>query len=99
MAGGWAGSARRSRLPADWYSRLRPAVLGRDNYQCTRLQRGVRCPYRATDVDHINRLGPDTLDNLTSLCSEHHKVKTAAEGNAARTRQRRGPESHPGAVQ
>lgn len=96
MPGGWVGSDRRSRLPANWGPEIRPHVLHRDNYQCTRLQRGVRCAYPATDVDHVDRHGPDTPDNLVSLCEYHHDQKTAQEGNNARTRQRREAEPHPG---
>lgn len=99
MPGGWADSHRREQLPANWARQIRPAILYRDNYQCTRLQRGVRCPERATDVDHIRPGGPDTPENLTSLCTLHHRQKTAQEGNNARTRQRREAEPHPGVVQ
>lgn len=98
MPGKWVGSDRRSRLPANWAA-LRAHVLHRDTYQCTRLERGVRCPYRATDVDHIDRHGSDAPENLASLCERHHDQKTAQEGNDARTRQAREPEVHPGVVQ
>lgn len=95
MPGGWVGSTRRGRLPARWKA-LRAAVLRRDNYQCTKLDHGTRCTYLASDVDHIQPGGPDTADNLTSLCRDHHMAKTAQEGNNARTRQRREAEPHPG---
>lgn len=97
MPGGWVGSNRRSRLPRHWAA-LRASVLHRDNYQCTRLEHGVRCWSLATDVDHIQPGGSDTADNLASLCREHHAEKTAQEGNNARTRQAREPEPHPGVV-
>ena len=44
----------------------------------------------AEEVDHITPLwkgGPDTSENLQSLCREHHKAKTAEE-NSARVRYR-----------
>lgn len=37
MAGQWAGSDRRSTLPPDWATRVRPAILTRDDYRCTWL--------------------------------------------------------------
>lgn len=97
MPGGWVGSTRRGRLPGSWAA-IRARVLRRDNYQCTKLERGARCPYRASDVDHVRPGAPDTDDNLTSLCRDHHAQKTAQEGNNARTRQAREPEPHPGVV-
>lgn len=96
MPGRWVGSDRRTRLPVDWARRIRPMVLRRDNFQCTRVEHGQRCPEVATDVDHIDRHGPNTLDNLASLCAPHHRRKTAQEGNRARTRRQRAPEPHPG---
>ena len=43
---------------------------------------GARCSRPATDVDHIVRKsqgGADALENLQSLCHEHHSMKTASE--------------------
>ena len=37
MPGHWAGSERRSTLPPDWATRIRPAILERDNHQCAWL--------------------------------------------------------------
>ena len=41
------------------------------------------CKRPATDVDHIKPISaggePWDMDNLASLCHEHHSVKTAAE--------------------
>lgn len=95
MAGGWAGSTRKSRLPRGWAG-LRARILARDGHRCTRLEDGQRCTQHATDVDHIDRGAGDYPANLASLCSWHHAQKTAAEGNAARTRTRRPAEPHPG---
>lgn len=79
----WAGSDRRSRLPANW-SVLRKRILRRDGYQCThRDEDGVRCTEIATDVDHI-RPGDDHSElNLRSLCGGHHRKKSSSEGAAA----------------
>ena len=41
---------------------------------------GGRCPEKATDVDHIIPGGPDTDENLTSLCGYHHRQKSSSEG-------------------
>ena len=95
MPGGWAGSSRHERLPNNW-KQLRAGVLDRDGHRCTRIEAGARCPQVATDVDHIDRANGDSPGNLASLCAWHHAQKTAAEGNQARTRQRRAPEPHPG---
>lgn len=99
MPGGWVGSTRRQRLPADWHI-IAARILTRDGHQCRAvLTDGTRCTERATDVDHIVR-GDDHSDaNLQSLCGWHHKRKTAAEGNAARPApptNKRPPERHPG---
>lgn len=36
---GWKGSTRRETLPPDWATRIRPAVLDRDDQRCTWLHR------------------------------------------------------------
>ena len=95
MPGSWAGSTRRKRLPGNWSS-LRARMLARDNYQCRMIEHGARCEQIATDVDHIAPSGSDAPSNLVSLCATHHGRKTAAEGNKARSRQRREAEPHPG---
>ena len=79
----WAGSDRRSRLPADWPT-IRKRILRRDGHRCTaRMDDGRRCKAQATEVDHIRR-GDDHRDsNLRSLCSWHHGKKSAQEGAQA----------------
>ncbi len=94
----WQGSDRRQRLPPDWAKR-RAAVLRRDGNRCTwTLRSGRRCTHPATDVDHIVAGDDHSLENLRSLCEQHHDRKTAGEGNAARHRasRKRDPEPHPG---
>lgn len=47
--------------------------------RCQQETAGVRCPYAATDVDHIvprKEGGADALANLQSLCHPHHSAKT-----------------------
>lgn len=98
----WSTSNRRLELPSNWHS-LRKRILTRDNYQCTHTSDGVRCGNRATDVDHV-KPGNDHRDtNLTSLCSDHHRVKSSREGKAAAMKKRREinaryrrTEKHPG---
>lgn len=77
-------SNRKQRLPSNWYS-LRSKVLRRDNYGCKWLDEyGKECKSKATDVDHILRGDNNSLDNLQSLCTYHHRYKTAKEGNLAK---------------
>ncbi len=107
MAGGWAGSTRRERLPDDWPQRV-TAVMQRDEYRCTHLRsdNGRRCGARATDVDHLQRGDDHRLANLAAKCAFHHRRKTAGEGNAARTltqaerraREAGAREQHPGVL-
>lgn len=82
----WDGSTRKSRLPADW-ERLRRVVLERCSHQCEWVEDGgVRCPRKATDVDHIEAGDLHQLSNLQGLCGMHHLIKT---GRDARARQLR----------
>lgn len=37
MPGHWAGSDRRSTLPPDWATKVRPRILTRDGHRCTWL--------------------------------------------------------------
>lgn len=96
MSSRWAGSGRRLRLPPDW-PHIRLRILQRDSWRCTAAgPDGCRCIQSATDVDHIVR-GDDHRDlNLTSLCRDHHAMKSSREGNAARVRERRPKPKHPG---
>lgn len=94
---------RTSPLPPEWRA-IRRRVLQRDGDQCTAATpTGERCPYPATDVDHIlpaHMGGDDSDENLTSLCGWCHRQKTSREaGQAAAKRRRKGsaPEPrHPG---
>lgn len=101
----WAGSDRRSRLPADW-DRIRKRILRRDGYQCRFVDEYEgRCTDLATDVDHI-RAGDDHREsNLQSLCGVHHRRKSSKEGaEAQRVRRQeiggrfRRTEAHPGLI-
>jgi 5-methylcytosine-specific restriction protein A len=99
----WEGSDRRERLPADWPKR-RLRVLRRDGGQCTALtQAGTRCDSLASDVDHVRPGDDHSYENLTSLCSYHHRIKSGREGAAAQAAKRRQiakrfrrSEQHPG---
>lgn len=102
MAGNWEGNARRDRLPVDWHT-IRTRILQRDGHRCTWVVQDQRCTRPATDVDHRVNNDDDRDSNLRSLCSYHHRSKTAAEGNRAkadlRAKARRQPEPHPGRTQ
>ncbi len=90
----WDGSTRRVRLPADWATRIRPAVLRRDNYRC-QLAYPELCVGVAGEVDH-KRAGDDhRLVNLQAACGPCHRRKSALEGAAARPRLYRPEGTHP----
>lgn len=96
----WAGSDRRSRLPADW-SHLVSLVKARAGGRCEQTKsNGHRCPNHGTDVDHIQRGDNHDLSNLQLLCRWHHARKTASEGNEARdaayAKAKRPKPKHPG---
>lgn len=98
MSGGWQGSTRKQRLPADWTAR-RMAVLARCNRRCEQIKStGWRCTNVATDVDHIVAGDNHELDNLQGLCRWHHNAKTTREALAARQKPpaKRKAEDHPG---
>lgn len=99
----WEGSDRRERLPGNWYSEIRPAILARDGYRCrwVRVDTGTRCTQPASDVDHIRNGDNHAPENLRALCHWHHLKKSGSEGGqasaAARKRIRRnGGKQHPG---
>jgi 5-methylcytosine-specific restriction enzyme A len=97
MSGQWRGSTRRARLPKDWPT-IRARILQRDGHRCTKQTIDGRCDVAATDVDHVIP-GDDHSDaNLTSLCTDHHRAKTAREGARAVVRRAREPEPHPGVL-
>lgn len=95
----WQGSTRRQRLPADWGPRRRH-VLERDGHRCCVVVHGARCTAPADEVDHIVRGDDHSYANLASICSDHHKQKTAREAAEARraTSNRRPHEPHPGLI-
>lgn len=99
MPGGWAGTSatqRRTELPADWYSTIRPAVIARDSGRCRWIEGGQRCPERGTDVDHVGDPHDHSLTNLRLLCADHHRRRTSAQGHAAkRAWKNRNVERHP----
>ena len=61
---------------------LRAYVTTRDGRRCTALEEGRRCPVTAgLEVDHVVALADGGLNraaNLTTLCREHHRRKSAA---------------------
>ena len=97
MPGGWKDSTRRTELPADWYTRIRPAIIARDSGRCRWIEGGKRCPERGTDVDHVGDKNDHDLANLRLLCAGHHARRTSAQGLAAkRAWKNRNREAHPG---
>lgn len=90
----WEGSTRKVRLPANWETEIRPAVLVRDGYRC-QLRFADVCVGGATDVDHKKRGDDHRMENLQSACGPCHRRKSSMEGAAARPRLNRPPEPHP----
>jgi 5-methylcytosine-specific restriction enzyme A len=90
-------SGRTVPLPRAW-KMIRANVLKRDSYQCQwrREDTGVLCLAHATDVDHIDDPSNHKHSNLQSLCSYHHKQKTAQQGGLANAAKYRKQKSHPG---
>lgn len=99
MSGQWAGSNRRSELPADWPQR-RALVLDRDGHRCRWRARDKVCGKHANEVDHIRPGNDHRPENLQALCTNHHAIKSSREGNAARwaVRRQRPAERHPGLI-
>ena len=95
MAGGWEGSDRRARLPANWATEIVPVVL--DGRPC-QIRWDEGCEVVATEVDHIQRGDDHRLSNLQPACTWCHARKSSAEGHAARRyySAKRRPERHPG---
>lgn len=93
---GWKGSTRRSRLPADWYTTIRPRILARDRGICH-----VCGKLGADQVDHL-KPGDDHRDSNLAAIHEIpcHRTKSGREGAAARAAKRkprrRPPRHHPG---
>lgn len=70
-------------------------VLARDSHRC-QLRYRDRCIRRATQVDHKQRGDDHRMANLQAACGPCHAHKSAMEGAAARPRERRPRERHPG---
>jgi len=95
---GWESSNRKARLPREWH-RLRAIVLRNANHQCEVIENGKRCTNTATEVDHIIAGDDHTLGNLRAICTDHHKLKSSAEGNTARKQKySHRVEPHPGYI-
>lgn len=95
--GGWQGSTRRERLPADWNSR-RQVVGERAAGRCEgiSLDGGPRwhvadCDGVGAECDHDIAGDNHELSNLRWLSVECHKFKTQAE----RPKRRRAMPRHP----
>lgn len=90
--------------PPGWKT-TRIRILARDRHLCQwRLNQGI-CGAPANEVDHITpawRGGSDEDANLRSLCTGHHKRKSAGEGGQAAQAKRiprnRPREAHPGLI-
>lgn len=88
----WETSARRSELPRDWAT-IRRRILARD--PICRLALEV-CTGRSNEVDHVGDKHDHSDHNLRGVCTPCHKRRTQEQAQAAKPRQRRATESHPG---
>jgi 5-methylcytosine-specific restriction enzyme A len=92
----WNTSNRRSRLPADWFTVIRPHILARDPI-CKLRYHG--CTGKSTQVDHIRRGDDHSYTNLQGVCAHCHAIKSAREGRQAQLtrsqRRKRPQERHP----
>lgn len=102
MPGRWQGSSRRTTLPPNWNSEIRPAILNRDGHRCTWLDGhddggfnayltgdydpADRCTELGTDVDHVGDQSDHSPGNLRTLGSWHHNRRSSQQGNANRRR-------------
>lgn len=77
---GWGKRSGLTYRQSPRWKQIRLAVLKRDGFRCTAIDGNTnqRCGETATDVDHVSGHSDD-LDNLTSLCSHHHHMKTSSE--------------------
>lgn len=94
MSGQWKGSTRGKTTSTTEWKRLRLQVLDRDRGVCYLCGQAG-----ATEVDHrlnVAAGGTDELSNLGAVHTDCHRKKTSAEANAARPRQKRPAEQHPG---
>ena len=89
-----ASSGRTAELPPGWNT-IRDRVLRRDRWECQ--WEGADpwhpsepiCLAPAGDVDHKGDAADHDDDNLRALCEGHHRLRTSAQGNAARWAHRR----------
>lgn len=102
MPGQWHGSTRRTTLPPNWSTEIRPAIRDRDGGRCTWLtdlddggpteylageyDDDQRCTRPGSDTDHIGDPHDHSPTNLRLLCSWHHDRRSSKQGNTARRR-------------
>lgn len=96
MPGGWAGSTRRARLPANWRTELRPEAHRRNPTHICHV-----CGETGGDyLDHKNPGDDHSQENLDwihdAVPPHCHRYKSSAEGNAAKPRMHRAAGKHPG---
>ena len=81
-----AGGTGQRGTSATWAA-TRRRILVRDGFRCTHYEQGERCTEtQGLQVDHTTPLslgGTESDENLRTLCTEHHRQKTAKE-NATR---------------
>lgn len=91
----WSTSDRRSRLPADWATRV-AKVKDRDKV-CMDKHHAPDCDGRAAEVDHIRQGDDHSLTNLQALSVACHARKTRLD-NGYRAAVKGPVEWHPGTL-
>jgi 5-methylcytosine-specific restriction protein A len=94
MSGGWKGSTRRERLPANWEQLRRQAHRRNPRHIChlCGAPGGDALDHKKRGDDH----SPANLDWAHDSVPPHcHRVKSAREGGQSFTPLRRPPEPHP----
>lgn len=98
----WQGSTRKQRLPDDWETRCKPQALERNPKRICHW-----CGVEGGDeLDHIIPGDDHRQENLDWIHGWRavragvsrrncHGEKSSAEGNRAKVRERRPPETHP----
>lgn len=99
----WQGSTRSGRLPDDWETRCKPEA---DRRNPQRICHFCGLP-GGDELDHLVRGDDHSPENLDWIHGRRaylagkskqncHGIKSGLEGRAARPRERRPPDVHPG---
>jgi rubrerythrin len=71
---------RREWVDRDEYGKLRQRVLERDNHTCQNCGAKKPSKFHTHHIDKRREGGPDTMDNLITVCPPCHKVVEGIAG-------------------